>query len=127
MSAALHVTVGCAALLAAALPVLRHGVQQYRDERDQRIAALHRQRQLVHAADWAITAAIRECWSRQVEDLAAVRIMLVSVSDVVRRAEEDFNVTVSREEAYALLLDRLRFRGHFHTTLVTDGPDPAPE
>ncbi|MFF0429968.1 hypothetical protein ACFYUJ_37065 [Streptomyces sp. NPDC004520] len=127
MSSALLVVVGAAALLAVALPALRHGIQQYRDERDQRIATLHRQRQLVHATDWAITAAIRECWSRKVDDLAATRIMLVSVSDVIRRAEEDFNLTISREEAHALLMHRLQFRGHLHTTLVTDGPDPVPE
>lgn len=53
--------------------------------------------------------------------------MLVSVADVVRRAEDDFNLHVSREEAHGLLMDRLRFRGHLQTTLVTDDHDQQEE
>ncbi|MBY8868693.1 hypothetical protein [Streptomyces sennicomposti] len=120
-TALLAVAVVCAALLAAVLPHARHRIQQARDENARRTAAEHRRRQLVHATDWAITAAIRECWERTVEDWRAPRIMLVSVADVVRRAEDDFNLHVSREEAHALLMDRLASRGHLQTTLVTDG------
>ncbi|MFI8992179.1 hypothetical protein ACIG63_45840 [Streptomyces antimycoticus] len=116
----------CAALLAAVLPTARHRIQQYRAEHAQRTAADHRRRQLLHAVDWAISTAVRECWSRQVDDWRAPRIMLVSVADVIRRAEADFNLHVSREEARAVLRERLEHRGHLHTTLVTDDHDQAP-
>lgn len=116
----------CAALLAAVLPLARHRIQEYRAEHARRTAAEHRRRQLVNATDWAITAAARECWDRKVDDWRAPRIMLISVADVVRRAEDDFNLQVDREEAHALLMDRLAFRGHLQTTLVTDEQDQPP-
>ncbi|AEY94361.1 hypothetical protein SHJG_p246 (plasmid) [Streptomyces hygroscopicus subsp. jinggangensis 5008] len=122
-TALLATAVGCAALLAAVLPHAGHRIQEYRAEHARRTAAEHRRRQLAHATDWAITTAIRECWERTVDDWRAPRIMLVSVADVVRRAEDDFNLHVSREEAHALLVDRLAFRGHLQTTLVTDDHD----
>lgn len=121
----LAVAVTCAALLAAVQPHVRHRIQQYRAEHARRTAAEQRHRQL-NATDWAITTAIRESWSRQVDDWRAPRVMLISVQDVVRRAETDFNLHVSREEAHALLMDRLAFRGHLQTTLVTDEHDQPP-
>ncbi|MCZ0984054.1 hypothetical protein O1L60_45650 [Streptomyces diastatochromogenes] len=122
-TALLATTSGCAALLAAALPHARHRVQEYRDEQARRIAAEHRQRQLLNATDWAITTAIRECWARTVDDWRAPRIMLVSVADVIRRAQEDFNLHVSWEEAHGVLMYRLTCRGHLQTALVTDAHD----
>jgi hypothetical protein len=122
-AALLAAAVTCAALLAAALPHARHRIQQYRTEHARRTAAEHRRRQLLNATDWAITTAVRECFNRQVTDWRAPRIMLISVADVVRRAEDDFNLHISREEAHALLMDRLAHRGHLQTTLVTDEHD----
>ncbi|MFF4828250.1 hypothetical protein ACFY20_35795 [Streptomyces sp. NPDC001312] len=122
-SALLPPAVTCAALLAAGLPHARHRIQQYRDEHARRTAAEHRRRQLLHATDWAISTAVRKCWDRKVDDWRAPRVALISVQDVVRRAEDDFNLHVSREEARALLMDRLAFRGHLQTTLVTDDHD----
>lgn len=125
-TALLAAVVICAALLAAVLPTARHRIQEYRAEHARRTAAEHRRRQLVNATDWAITTAVRECWDRKVDDWRASRIMLISVADVVRRAEDDFNLQISREEAHALLMDRLAFRGHLQTTLVTDEHDQPP-
>jgi type II secretory pathway pseudopilin PulG len=113
----------CAALLAAVLPHAGRRIQEHRADQARSAAAEHRRRQLIHATDWAITAAIRKCWEHTVDDWRAPRIMLVSVADVVRRAEDDFNLHVSREEAHALLMDRLTVRGHLQTTLVTDDHD----
>ena len=67
---------------------------------------------------------VRESLNRQVTDWRAPRVMLISVADVVRRAEDDFNLQISREEAHTLLMNRLEFRGHLQTTLVTDDHDP---
>ncbi|MFC8223594.1 hypothetical protein ACFUTY_36185 [Streptomyces sp. NPDC057362] len=125
-TALLAAVVICAALLAAVLPTARHRIQEYRAEHARRTVAEHRRRQLVNATDWAITTAVRECWDRKVDDWRAPRIMLISVADVVRRAEDDFNLQISREEAHALLMDRLAFRGHLQTTLVTDEHDQPP-
>ncbi len=125
-TALLASVVTCAALLAAVLPTARHRIQEYRAEHARRTAAEHRRRQLVNATDWAITMALRECWDRKVDDWRAPRIMLISVADVVRRAEDDFNLQISREEAHALLVDRLAFRAHLQTTLVTDEHDQPP-
>ncbi|WP_274036696.1 hypothetical protein [Streptomyces sp. MMBL 11-1] len=119
-TALLAAAVICAALLAAVLPHARHRIQEYRAEHARRTAAEHRRRQLLNATDWAITMSVRESLNRQVTDWRAPRIMLISVADVVRRAEDDFNLQISREEAHALLMNRLEFRGHLQTTLVTD-------
>ncbi|MFJ2922878.1 hypothetical protein [Streptomyces sp. NPDC087307] len=123
-TALLAAVVVCAALLAAVLPVARHRIQEYRAEHARRTAAEHRRRQLLNATDWAISMSLRESLNRQVTDWRAPRIMLISVADVVRRAADDFNLHVSREEAHALLMNRLEFRGHLQTTLVTEDHDP---
>ncbi|MFJ8855200.1 hypothetical protein [Streptomyces sp. NPDC102437] len=123
-TALLTAAVTCAAPLAAVLPHARHRIQEYRAEHARRTAADHRRRQLLYATDWAITTAVRECWGRKVDDWRAPRIMLVSVADVVRRAGDDFNLYVSREEARTLLMHRLEFRGHLQTTLITEDQDP---
>lgn len=122
-TALLAAVVTCAALLAVVLPYARHRIQEYRAEYARRTATEHRRRQLVNATDWALATAIRECWGRTVDDWRAPRIMLISVADVVRRAEDDFNLHVTREEAHALLMERLTFRGHLQTTLITDDHD----
>ncbi|MGW3491902.1 hypothetical protein [Streptomyces sp. NRRL F-5630] len=124
MPTALLAAVICAAVLAAVLPHARHRIQEYRAEHARRTAAEHRHRQLLNATDWAITTALRKCSAREVDDWRAPGIMLISVADVVRRAEEDFNLRVEHEEAHALLMHRLEFRGHLQTTLVTEEHDP---
>ncbi|WP_332011190.1 hypothetical protein [Streptomyces anulatus] len=119
-----YVLLGTALLLALLSPWIGHRVRRYRAEQDRRAGAEHRRRQLLNATDWAISMSVRESLNRQVTDWRAPRIMLISVADVVRRAEDDFNLRVSREEAHALLMNRLEFRGHLQTTLVTDDHDP---
>ncbi|WP_327299973.1 hypothetical protein [Streptomyces sp. NBC_01197] len=118
-----YVLLGTALLLSLVSPWIHRRVRRHWAERDQRVAAEHRRLQLVNATDWAISMSVRESLNRQVTDWRAPRIMLISAADVTRRAEDDFNLQISREEAHALLMNRLEFRGHLQTTLVTDDHD----
>ncbi|WP_438295898.1 hypothetical protein [Streptomyces sp. HUAS TT7] len=60
----------------------------------------HHRRRLVVAAHWTITTA-----QRAVRPDEPVRVM---VADVQRRAVDDFGMTVSRDDAAAVLRERLR-------------------
>ncbi|MGK4586062.1 hypothetical protein [Kitasatospora sp. HPMI-4] len=63
--------------------------------------AEHRRRQILNAADWAISGAVPRR-----ED----GIRTVLVADVQARAEADFDLRVSRAEAGAALWQRLELR-----------------
>ncbi|MFI1734942.1 hypothetical protein ACH40E_38165 [Streptomyces acidicola] len=123
-TALLATAVTCAALLAAVLPHARHRIQQYQDEHTRRTAAEHRRRQLGDATDWAITTAVRECWSRQVDDWRAPG----SCSSAWPTSSGGPRTTstctsAARKRTPCSFMDRLTFRGHLQTTLVTDDHD----
>ncbi|MFG2176970.1 hypothetical protein ACGFMO_37350 [Streptomyces niveus] len=111
-----------AAALAAALPAVRRAIHQHRAAR----GAWHRRQQLIHAADWTITLAVREALARPVLDLREpdhVRRISVRVADVRRRATADFNVELDHQEAEAILRERLKFRSYSQNA-ITD-PEPG--
>jgi hypothetical protein len=75
-------------------------------------AERHRHLQLVNAADWAITTAVRAGRNELATDPFAVSPIRVSVQDVIERAGHDFNLQVSLAEAAAVLRHRLIHRGY---------------
>lgn len=82
-------------------------------------AALHRGKQLVVAADWAITTG----WIDLPMELGGDQLV-VSVADVLRRADEDFNLTVPAGLAAAALRQRLEARA-FAGLAITDAYEEA--
>ncbi|MCQ4045800.1 hypothetical protein ACFOSC_27710 [Streptantibioticus rubrisoli] len=111
MPAALLAAAICAALLAAVLATCRR-IRHHRAERARRTAAEHRHRQLVNAADQAISTAVRASLAELAAAPAAEPPLRVNVADVLDRARSDFNLQITRAEAATMLRHRLEFRGH---------------
>jgi hypothetical protein len=63
----------------------------------------HDRKRLVVAADWAITSARRVA--------APDELAVVTVAAVVERARDDFGLIVKRDQAAAVLRERLELRG----------------
>ncbi|MER6138316.1 hypothetical protein [Streptomyces sp. NPDC001815] len=83
--------------------------------------AHHLQAQLQESTDMAITAAVRAQLAEPVTDLRIVWPVRVTVGDVIRQAEENFSLQVSKTDAAAMLRNRLEVRGHAGwPDLVTD-------
>ena len=90
-----------------------------REEAAEHQAAVHRGKQLTVAADWAITTG----WIDLPLELGGDRLV-VSVSDVQRRAVDDFNLAVDPDLAAAALRQRLEARA-FAALAITDAYEEA--
>jgi hypothetical protein len=86
-------------------------------ERARRDAQVRRYHQLVAAADWVISAARRHA--------APDELAVVTVAAVQRQAAADWQLQVDREEAAAVLRDRLRLRGDWDIAHDAGRPGPT--